>query len=210
MQYYFQQQAIGKSKRDRTRALLLDGLVAVAARHGVDGTTVQAVTRESGLAHGTFYNHFHDRDELIITTATAIADEINARIASAVQDLNPGLTRLVTAVDILISEAVANPDHGNLLASTIGRYRAVTDRVRPDMCGDLTAAGTAGQISIRPSVLLDEQVCALIGLAIKLRLSGGAWPAVNRNTAEAILRLLGMTPAAASALVADDIGGAAA
>ena len=206
LNYHFRQKALGKPRRDRTRAALLDGIVAVAARRGLDRTTVQAVTRESGLAHGTFYNHFDGRDDLIVAAAIAIVDDINEDIIAAVSAYPPGLERMAVAVHHTIRGAASNPNHGSLLAGAMGRYTAVTSRVRPSLRADLRAARRGGEISVRPNRLLDEQIGVLIGLSIRLALADGFNARLVRGTVAAILRLLGLGAADAEARANKSIG----
>ncbi|MEL7451260.1 MAG: helix-turn-helix domain-containing protein, partial [Pseudomonadota bacterium] len=162
--------------------MLLDGIVAVCARRGLDSATVQEVTRHSGLAQGTFYNHFVDREALIVEAAKAILVGVHLKIGQRVRGMPAGIHRMVVAIDSTISEAVVLPDHGKLLSETIGRYPAITDEVRPALRADMRAGRRSGQMHVRASRLLDEQIGALIGLAIRLRLSGNTKGAINRST----------------------------
>ena len=49
----------------RTLELLLDAGVKVAEEHGLAGLSVNRVVAEAGVAKGTFYVHFTDRNAFI-------------------------------------------------------------------------------------------------------------------------------------------------
>lgn len=51
--------------RATTEATLLDAAEEVAAREGVDAANLQAIAARAGVAVGTIYNYFADRDALI-------------------------------------------------------------------------------------------------------------------------------------------------
>src|SRR5262245_15990282 len=49
----------------RTRDRLLDAAEAVLAHEGLDGATVPAIAREAGVAVGSVYRRFPDKDALM-------------------------------------------------------------------------------------------------------------------------------------------------
>lgn len=65
-----------------TRARLLVAGRAVLAERGADGLGVDAVVTRAGLAHGTFYVHFRDLDDLLATLAMHTAGELSVLAAS--------------------------------------------------------------------------------------------------------------------------------
>lgn len=52
------------TKRERTRILLLDAAIDVLAEDG-EGFSLARIPAQAGVAHGTFYNYFPDRDALM-------------------------------------------------------------------------------------------------------------------------------------------------
>jgi AcrR family transcriptional regulator len=53
------------SKGDRTRKRLLDAAAAEVARHGVAGTSINAIAAAAGLKTGSVYFHFESKDQLV-------------------------------------------------------------------------------------------------------------------------------------------------
>ncbi|MEY4081090.1 MAG: hypothetical protein RL430_1520, partial [Actinomycetota bacterium] len=54
----------GHKKRSRTRQTLLDAALRVLAESG-EGFSLTEVAARAGVSHGTFYNYFRDREELM-------------------------------------------------------------------------------------------------------------------------------------------------
>ena len=64
----------------RTREALLDAGVAVAEEQGLAGLSVNRVVARAGVAKGTFYVHFADRDGFV----DALHSRFHARVEGAV------------------------------------------------------------------------------------------------------------------------------
>jgi AcrR family transcriptional regulator len=72
--------------REATRRRLLDAGTALFARHGLHGATSAQVARRAGVATGTFYLHFRDKEELfraIVFDALARLRERQERAGAA-------------------------------------------------------------------------------------------------------------------------------
>jgi AcrR family transcriptional regulator len=57
-------QPLRERLRASTSSAILDAAEAIAAKEGLQGTSLQAVSHRAGVAVGTIYNYFHDRDNL--------------------------------------------------------------------------------------------------------------------------------------------------
>ena len=65
--------------RAETRRRLLDAAVALFAEHGLHGATSAQIARRAGVATGTFYLHFADKEALFREIAFAALAELRAR-----------------------------------------------------------------------------------------------------------------------------------
>lgn len=72
-------------KRERTRLALVEAAVEVLAEKGLEGTSIDELMRAAGMARGTFYNYFQNREEV----ACAVSETIRERIHYAVVDRIP-------------------------------------------------------------------------------------------------------------------------
>jgi TetR/AcrR family transcriptional repressor of nem operon len=91
----------------RTREALLQAGRVVAERDGLAELSVAAVTEQAGVAKGTFYVHFADRE----TFVAALRDDFQVRIAEqvsrAVAGLAPGEQRLLTGLTAYLDACLA-------------------------------------------------------------------------------------------------------
>jgi AcrR family transcriptional regulator len=73
----------------------------VIARRGLAGASMQAIADEAGVAKGTLYLYFRDRDELVDHTGSGIFEELLARVRIALDGERPlreGLRELVRTI----------------------------------------------------------------------------------------------------------------
>jgi AcrR family transcriptional regulator len=83
------------SKRTLVEGFRRDSILSAArhviARKGRAGASMQAIAGEAGVAKGTLYLYFRDRDELLQQTGDLVFDELLARL-KAVLDESRSLT----------------------------------------------------------------------------------------------------------------------
>jgi TetR/AcrR family transcriptional repressor of nem operon len=122
----------------QTSDALLDAGVAVAERHGLAGLSVNRVVAEAGLAKGTFYVHFKDRDAFVDALHARFHAQVDAAVGAAIDGVPPGAERLVRgaeayldvclrdrAVKALALEARSDPALSALMATRHDRFAAV-------------------------------------------------------------------------------------
>ena len=197
MQHFFHDRARNEGKRVRTRSLLIDSAIALVAERGLLNTTVQELTRAAGLSNGTFYNHFDDREQLIREAATSIAIVLADDIAQRVQDVETGLGRIVVSTDMFITRAAANQEWGKMLSEASKNAFDMQLDFAKNMLADIQLAISQGAPLQVPDRFRLIQIGALFVLAVEAQLVGRRYKSINRNTCDAILRLLGATPAQA-------------
>lgn len=88
-----------RSARDAatTRAQLLAAGVAVAEEEGLAGLSVNRVVARAGVAKGTFYVHFADREAFVDALHAAFHERVHEAVARATADTVPGAERLLSA-----------------------------------------------------------------------------------------------------------------
>lgn len=64
----------------RTRRLLKEALFACILEKGYDAVTIEDITRRADLGRTTFYLHYRDKEELLLESVDAIAEELLERI----------------------------------------------------------------------------------------------------------------------------------
>jgi len=74
-----------------TRERLLSGTLACLREFGIEGTTIAAVSRASGLSRPTIYAHFNTLEELVHRAVEKAAVELSVRIVAGLAEAgSPG------------------------------------------------------------------------------------------------------------------------
>ncbi len=152
----------------RTRESLLDAGVHVAENHGLAGLSVNRVVAEAGVAKGTFYVHFDNREAFVDAVHARFHARVQSAVARATNGVPPGAERIVRgaeayldtcledrAVKALALEARSNPDlaasmavrHERFASSAIPSFKAM-NWPEATAASQLLAAMTA-EIAIR-------------------------------------------------------------
>lgn len=78
----------------RTRESLLSAGVAVAERDGLAGLSVNSVVAEAGVAKGTFYVHFADREAFVDALHERFHERVLRAVDAATAGTPPGAERI--------------------------------------------------------------------------------------------------------------------
>jgi TetR/AcrR family transcriptional repressor of nem operon len=95
-------------KGRRTRDALLGAGEIVAERDGLSGLSVAAVAGHAGVAKGTFYLYFDDRESLIDALHQRFYSQVTAAVTQAVAGMPPGRTLLLAAIEAYLDVCLAN------------------------------------------------------------------------------------------------------
>jgi AcrR family transcriptional regulator len=80
----------------RTRQLLRDSLIALILDKGYDAVTIQDITDHANLGRATFYLHYRDKEDLLISSLQETFDELVNKIEPAISaDLTSSPAALV-------------------------------------------------------------------------------------------------------------------
>lgn len=197
MNNYFQTQSIGEKKRLRTRGLLLDTAIDVFSEKGIESASVQEIAALAGLANGTFYNHFKDKDDLAAASAEAIALVVVKRLDEEMHDLERGISRIVVASWAFMLIAYNGGAWAQVLVSQFQRRPNAQDQVFRYMRADIKLAVEQGDIEGEIDDFLIVQIATLMISALRSMVYSGLDEEIPNRTCQHILRILGMTPAKA-------------
>jgi AcrR family transcriptional regulator len=186
---------IGSAKRARTRAAILEAARDCYAAASSGPVTVDAVMQAAGLAKGTFYVHFQDLAELETELGAVLVEQIDDRLQPARLAVSDPVTRLATAMTLMLRLLAEQPARARLAARSAGSIPGVGEAVHARLREDLAAARQAGRLALPSSDLAARIVFAIavqaaedLGLG---RIGAGAIPDIVRT----ILRAIGCTPA---------------
>ena len=95
--------------RERTRELLLDAAVRVVARKGAGAAAIHEISAQAGVANGTFYNYFRDRDALLEATSVRLAQGLHAAVASSRAHVDDPAERIAIGCRRFVLQARQDP-----------------------------------------------------------------------------------------------------
>ncbi len=197
MQNYFRTQAIGSNKRNRTRSTLIDSAIDVFSEKGIEEASIHEITAIAGLANGTFYNHFKDKDELALASSEAIALEIAKTLDGRMSDLERGVSRIIIASWAFLQVARSAAPWAHVLVGQYLRQPRAEASAFNYMRADIERAIAQGELDVEVDAFLLEQIAALMMAALRRALDEEGQAEIMSRTCENILRLLGLTPAQA-------------
>ena len=142
------------------RQHLIDVTQRLLAAHGVTGLTTRTIAREAQVADGVLYNHFADKDDLVLVALVERFTQLGLQFTAGcprpgAQDLRDGLRTVVQQCRRFQSDAfpmvaglLGRPD---LLHALFTQLHGVDGRMPPVAWGDivdyLTAEQALGTIS---------------------------------------------------------------
>lgn len=111
---------------------------------GFNGTTIDDIVQATGIAKGTFYIYFHNKEELLLEVIRKLVDEVSERLELRLQDETDFFKRLFIRgsefaglyfekndlLNVMIGQTVGNP----LLAQQMREiYKSMADPVKEDL-----------------------------------------------------------------------------
>ena len=119
---------------DATRARLFEAAVRLFAKHGYAATSVEQITREAGVAKGTFFVHFATKDAVVtqlvrdqVRAARRARDRVIAKGGTPIEALRATVMTLGAEVAadrelsrVVIAANILNPMLGGFAESVFG------------------------------------------------------------------------------------------
>jgi AcrR family transcriptional regulator len=185
---------IGLAKRNRTRAAILEAARRCYAAPTPAPVTVDAVMQVAGLAKGTFYVHLEELAALEAELGETLTEELDQRLQPARLAADHPLTRLATAVTVLLRDLAATPARARLVARAAATIPDVVNAMQAHLREDLADAHAAGLLAVASIEVAARIVTAISRLAAQdlaeSRIDDAAIPDIVRAT----LRAIGCTP----------------
>lgn len=182
--------AIGEAKRARTRAAILDAARASYAAP-TNSVTVEAVMQAAGLAKGTFYLHFQDLAALEAELGEALITSLDERLQPARLAVEHPLTRLATALTLMLRDLAAAPAQARLAARAVATIPDVAEAVQTHLRHDLAEAQSDGLLAIGSVDLAARIVAALFEEAARDLGAGRIDVTAVPDIVRAVLRAMG-------------------
>ena len=192
---------IGRDRRARTRALLMQAARVLYAERAVESVTIDDLVNEAGVAKGTFYVHFEHLADLHAAVADELAQELDDLLQPFRLRLADPVERIAAGCAAFIREAMRNPSWGSLAARSAWALPSVASAARANLREDLRLAVAKGRLAALTPELGFDIVSGIVLQAMRAAGDRRLSPSDAPAAVEAILRAIGVAPDEAHALV---------
>jgi TetR/AcrR family transcriptional repressor of nem operon len=175
-------------KGRRTREALLQAGVVVAERRGLSGLSVAAVAEQAGVAKGTFYVYFADRDTFIDALHQRFYARVSEAVADAVQGLAPGRRLLLRAIDAYLDVCLANRAVKALVFETRAQGELTTTMAQRAELFALLAQPSLQAMGMTPAPIAARLFVAMTSEAALIELEAGQEVPGARETIRALVK----------------------
>ena len=83
-----------RARGDRTRTAIIEAALALFDAQGVQATSIDEITAAAAVAKGTFYVHFHRKEDVLLERAAQLTHQLHAQAPPAGADAVAALRAL--------------------------------------------------------------------------------------------------------------------
>ena len=182
---------IGRERRARTRAQILDAAAMLLSERPPEALTVDAVVEAADVAKGTFYYHFQSMEELAAAVGEKLGESFDNLLTPARLSVQDPIARISFAFTQFLAKAIADPVWARLVVQSAQAPTEFAHSVREHLKTDLTEAKAQGRLTVQ-----DLELAADIVFGIWLQVTRGtlqrrAAPNLAEQTLDAMLGALG-------------------
>lgn len=182
---------VGRERRARTRAHIVDTAQQVFADKGPDAPVIDDFIRAAGVARGTFYNYFRTTGELLTAVTTAMEDGLMISIETGMANLPDPVDRLSMGPRLWLNWSLAD----RTLCAFIVRSRYRSPTVEKLLAYDLREGKRVGSFRIRRVEVARDLVVGTVLEAMHRILTSHVPRSLADDVARQILQGLGVEPA---------------
>lgn len=189
------------SARDR----ILNAAVDVVAEHGYSAAGVQEIVELSGTSKGSFYFHFHSKEDMVMALVERMSDKLVSKIQESIKHQPTPLHRVAASIDALLATFFRQRKVAHvLLLNIVGQGKATDKKFLPIrerfsnlVQRELDAAVQSGQIKPLDTTLVSQMwVGAIHEVILRWLLTSRPSPLDGAALAlrETLLRSIGADP----------------
>ncbi|MBV9134233.1 MAG: TetR/AcrR family transcriptional regulator, partial [Chloroflexi bacterium] len=182
---------IGRQRRERTRAQLIEVGTMLLAERPLEALTVDTVVESAGVAKGTFYYHFQSMEELAAAVGEKLGESFDDLLAPTRLGMRDPVARLSFAFKRFLEKAIADRVWARLVVQSAHTPTEFARGVRANLMGDLTAAKTQGRLNVNDVDLAADIVMGIWLQVTRGILQGRTSTDLPERALDAMLRALG-------------------
>jgi AcrR family transcriptional regulator len=189
-------------KRERTHAQLVEAALRVIARKDAAALSILELAHEASVSHGTVYNYFRTREEIIDAVALRLADDLSEQQSRMFADVEAGAARLTLAVRSFVLRAAEDRAWGLVFLRVSAAAAKLGHAVTRKTLGNLRRGLKAGTFRYESEAAALDLVFGTTMAGMRTVVDGRAGPGHDRAIAYTVLRGLGTKHPEAERLVA--------
>lgn len=147
------------------RMAILDAAEQLLARSG-DDVSIEAVAHRAGLAKGTIYNHFANKDALLRAVARRVREVAAEKVTVAVNGIEDAPSRLAAGIGVYLALARDDPDRGAILARLIQEAIDPAAPINATLLAELERGNARGDLDAHPARAGVTMVLAVVQAAM--------------------------------------------
>jgi AcrR family transcriptional regulator len=168
----------------RIREALLNACGDLLSEQPIDAITINNIVETAGVAKGSFYNHFPDKEALAAEVSSAIRVELERSVEESNRNVTDPAYRLVRGMCIHLQMAVADPRRAIIMLRGAGWRTATNNPLNEGIKADIADGLASGRFEPRCE---DAGVIQVIGAGDRTGHQGihphtlRLWPAGRRS-----------------------------
>lgn len=140
-----------KARKRKTREALLAAGHKLMAVRPIDALAIEDIVQEAGVAKGSFYNHFTDKQDLAVTIRNDIRHDIEASIKQVNAGVHDPASRVVRSVALYIKYILASAERASVMRSLIPMSISSHNPLNEGVVSDIAMGLQSGRFTV-PSV----------------------------------------------------------
>jgi AcrR family transcriptional regulator len=186
-------------------ALVRAGQTLFAA-HPVDAVAIDDIVGEAGVAKGSFYKHFPDKEALLAAVVREIRHRIEREVTAANASVSDPARRVARAICVYLRFVADEPEQGGVLVRNDRSGQTLPSmKLNKGTVDDVTAGLAQGRFSVA-TVEAGTLFVLGVGHAGLVRFNGDRAAASNiwiaQQLCQLVLRGLGIAPAESELIAA--------
>lgn len=189
-------------RRLRTRAALLEAGAELLAQRPIDAIAVNDIVDAAGVAKGSFFNHFQDKDAFAAEISAEIRAQVEARVTAVNANVTDPAVRMARAMCVFVQFALSEPTRARIMLR--GREWAADGEhpINAGLRADIDQGVAAGRFAARAKTAGTLYVIGLCQVLMLAVLSRRERAECQRLTAEMLaLTFTGLGLAHADAII---------
>jgi AcrR family transcriptional regulator len=190
----------GLKSKMRTRKKLIDSVQRLIAVKGFEQMTIEDITNGADVGFGTFYNHFHSKEDI----ATALFLEKNHEIEQVIGAIGEAEQDRALSIayvqKLFLTKAIQNEIWGWFIVRSHSTHKVMSDSFNEQAKADIAEGVAQGRFNVDCIESAAQITIAGLIAAMRSLLEGEAAPNTVNNTVECFMRMYGLTPAEAKAI----------